>query len=85
MTWVTASVDKERLSDIIFLDLCKVFNTIPQNILVSKLEGHRFAGWTTQWVRNGLDGHSQRIVINFEIKSYYKWSPSVVRTETDVL
>jgi len=58
---ITASMDSERATDIIYLDFSKAFDAVPHNILFSKLERYR---WIVQCVRNCLQGRIQRVLIN---------------------
>ena len=67
---VTALVGKGRAADVICLELCKEFDTLLHYILVSKLERHGFDGWTTWWIRNQLNGCTQRVVVNWSTARY---------------
>ncbi|KAK4829117.1 LOW QUALITY PROTEIN: hypothetical protein QYF61_002155, partial [Mycteria americana] len=58
---VTASMDKGRAMDIIYLDFCKAFGMIPYNVTAAKLERYGLDGSTVRYIRNWLDGRIQML------------------------
>ncbi|GAB0205135.1 mitochondrial enolase superfamily member 1 [Grus japonensis] len=57
-------VDEGKAVDIVYLDFSKAFDTVSHSILLEKLAAHGLDGRMLCWVKNWLDGHTQRVVVN---------------------
>ncbi|KAK4815696.1 hypothetical protein QYF61_006679 [Mycteria americana] len=69
---VTRLVDEGKAVDVVYLDVSKAFDTVSHSILLEKLAAHVLDGCTLRWVKNWLDGRTQRMVVN-GVKSSW-WS-----------
>ena len=63
-------VDRVRATHIIYLDLCKAFDSVPHHILISQLERHGCDGWTTWLVKNWFYGHTQRAAVSSSMSQW---------------
>ena len=71
-----AVVDKGRMTDTVYLDLCMAFDTVLNNILVSKSERHGFGG-DTWCIKNGLDGLRELwSIADIQVEAGDEWCPS---------
>ena len=71
---VTASVDKGGAADVTCLHLCKAFDAVLHDTMVTKLEKNLCDGQTTRWVRNWLDGPTQSVVLSCSV---FRWRPAM--------
>jgi len=44
LQWMMASVDKDRTTDVVYLDTCKAFHMVPDHILISKWKDMELKG-----------------------------------------
>ena len=70
--WVTRLADEGKAVDVVYQDFSKAFDMVSHSILLGKLAAHVLDRNTLLWVRNGLEGDAQQIVVN-GVKS--SWQP----------
>ena len=66
------SVDEGKAVDVVYRDFSKAFDTVPHIILLEKLAARGLDRCTLRWIKNWLNGHAHRVVVN-GVKSI--WPP----------
>ncbi|PKU43594.1 rna-directed dna polymerase from mobile element jockey-like [Limosa lapponica baueri] len=61
---VICLVDEGMAVVVVYLDFSKAFDTFFHSILLEKLTAHVLDGRILHWVKNCLDGWTQRVVVN---------------------
>ncbi|PKU42341.1 rna-directed dna polymerase from mobile element jockey-like [Limosa lapponica baueri] len=61
---VTHLVDEGKAVDVVYLDFNEAFYAVSQTILLEKLAAHGLDVRMPCWVKNWLDGQTQRVVVN---------------------
>ncbi|KAJ7427270.1 RNA-directed DNA polymerase from mobile element jockey-like protein [Willisornis vidua] len=61
---VTHLVDEGKAVDVACLDFSTAFDTVPHNMALVKMVAHGLERSTLCWVRNCLDGQTQRALVN---------------------
>jgi len=69
---MTGWVDEERVTDVVYLDFSKTFDTVSHNVLLGKLRKCGLDEWSVRWIENWLNGRTQRVVISSAESS---WRP----------
>ncbi|PKU43375.1 hypothetical protein llap_6319 [Limosa lapponica baueri] len=69
---VSYLVDERKVMDLVFLDFCKAFDTVPHSILLDKFSNCEMSRYTVHWVKNWLKGRAQRVVVN---GTTFRWRP----------
>jgi len=59
---MTSWVDEGRAVDVVYLYFSKAFDTVSHNILIGKLRKCGLEEWTVGWIKNWLNGRTQRVV-----------------------
>ncbi|KAJ7424918.1 rna-directed dna polymerase from mobile element jockey-like [Willisornis vidua] len=60
----TTWMNEWRTVDIAYFNFSMALSTVSHNILIGKLRKHGLDEWTVNWLKNCLNGRSQRVVIS---------------------
>ena len=57
-------MDDGKAVDVVYLDFSKAFHTVSHSVLLKKLSALGLDRYTLCWIKNWLEGWSQRVVVN---------------------
>lgn len=63
---VTKLIDKSNHDNVIYLDSCKAFDSVPDNILIRKLEWckNQYSRHNIEWIKNWLTDRFRNVIVN---------------------
>ena len=64
MDYWTAKLDQNSSLDILYLDFCEAFDTVPHHRLFIKLEAYGIRGKLLQWIKSFLTNRHQKVVLS---------------------
>ena len=59
----TASIDKKKSLDLVFIDFSKAFDRVPHNLLIRKLETYNLDRNVLGWIKAFLSHRTQRVMV----------------------
>ena len=65
--WVLESMDKGKITGLLFVDISKTFDSINHKVLLGKLENIAFSGKALKWFRSYLIDRKQSVLVNGEM------------------
>jgi len=61
---ISHNLDQQKQIDLIFLDFCKAFDTVPHCRLLLKLSSYGIQNKTHSWIKSWLTQRVQRVIVN---------------------
>ena len=58
------AISRGNVTDVVYLDFQKAFDTVPHKMLMVKLQAYSISGFILNWINAFLNGRTQRVIVN---------------------